>query len=723
MKKKLSTHFSQNILIYSVLLVGLILRLFYLWEYSLLPDWSQLTVDNNFHHHWALSIVDGNILGDTTYFRAPFYIFYLAGIYKLFGISLWAVRLFSIIPGLLSIYMTYITGKKVYNKQTGLVAGFIHAIFPIIYYFESELLLDSFFMLLLQIGIYFFIKWWKDGIFQSIFLSGIFLGLASITRPTALVIALFIFLIILIMQKIKIKAIVLFTIGLVICIAPIFIRNIVIADDPVLIASQGGINLYVGNNDAADGISAVLPQPLGFNWHIKQITHQAEKESNKKLSQGEISSFWMSKAFNWIKDNPKRFMQLYLEKLYHSISNREISNNRYLTQFFDKVISLKYNYLSFGILFSLTILSLILTGSQNKQALFLVGTIVLYILITSLFFFSSRFRLPLIPFYIILSSYALTSIRILLKENRKMGLKVIGITIVVGLISFYPVISVPLGTASHLYSAKGLYYSSIDDQTRALAFFKKANEADPSYPENNLNIGATFIKIGMIDSARYYINKEKYLHPLHSKGFVNSASIYYNLNLYDSAFVEINKSLELEPFQITANQLYTRILFKLNYSFFDIQREIIKIRKRTDNNIYLLNEIASLIYNDSTINNSLAVSILKDAIKTSPPPIEIDDGSFAHKSPNRITMWNNQRAKSYYHLGFINGISGQFNEAIINSNKAIAIDSSLAEAYVNLISGYLSSNQIQDGQRVLQLAIQRFPNHSNLLQIQNILNQ
>ncbi len=276
MKQKLIQHFSKNIPIYAVLLVGLILRLLYLWEYSSVPDWTQLTVDNNFHHHWALSILNGNLLGDTTYFRAPLYVYYLAGIYKLFGVSLWAVRLFSIIPGLLSIFITYATGKKIYNQQVGLVAGFLHALFPIIYYFESELLLDSFFTLLLQIAIYFFIKWWKDNSVNYIFISGLFFGLASITRPTALVIALFIIGLLLVMQKFKFKSVVLFTIGMLLCIAPVFIRNIVIADDPVLIASQGGINLYIGNNDAADGVSAVLPNPLGYNWHIQQISYIAE---------------------------------------------------------------------------------------------------------------------------------------------------------------------------------------------------------------------------------------------------------------------------------------------------------------------------------------------------------------------------------------------------------------------------------------------------------------
>ena len=721
MLKKISTHLSQNVYLYSILLIGLILRLVYMWEYSLLPDWSQLTVDNNFHHHWALSIIEGNYFGDTTYFRAPFYIYYLAAIYKLFGTSLWAVRLFGIIPGLLSIAITYFTAQKILNKQCAIVAGLLHAIYPLIYYFESELLLDSLFMLLLQIGIYFFIKWWKDDTLKDIFYAGIFLGLASITRPTALVIAALILVTIILIKKMTLKSLILFSIGLVICIVPIFVRNIVIADDPVLIASQGGINLYVGNNDAADGISAVLPEPLGSNWHIQQVNYLAEKESGKKLSPGDISSFWTSKAIDWILAHPSQFLNLYFQKVYHNISNREISNNRYLQNFFDRIKLLKYNFISFGVLFTLAFLTTIFNGTKNKQLLFLAILIGLYICVTSLFFFSSRFRLPMLPFYIILAAQTLVGIKILLSENKKTAFKVIGLAVIIGMVSFYPIVPLPSGSQSHYYTSKGIYYSATGSPENALTYFKLANELNKDYPENNLNIGATYLKMGQADSAQYYIFREKELHPLQSKGYTNSASLYYSQMKYDSAYIDIKKSIELEPYNIIANQLYIKILFALHLSVFDLQKELLELRRRTDDNIYLLNEAALYIYNDSTINNSYAISVLNDAVNTTPPPIETDDASFGYDSPNKLSSWNLQKAKSYYHLSYIYGISKQYNKAIDASNKSIELDPTFADAYVNLISGYFSVGKIDEGKELLQTALQKFPTHERLLKIQQLI--
>ena len=721
MLPKLSKHFIKNLPLYGILFIGLILRLVYLWEYSLLPDWTQLTVDNNFHHHWALSIVNGNYFGDTTYFRAPLYIYYLAGIYKVFGTSLWVVRLFGIIPGLLAVVVTYFTAQKIFGKQTAIVAGLLHALCPIIYYFESELLLDSFFMLLLQIGIFFFIKWWKDDTVKHILYSGIFIGLASITRPTVLVIAILIFVSILVIKKVTIKSLILFSVGIIICIAPVFIRNIVVADDPVLIASQGGINLYVGNNDSADGISAVLPEPLGSNWHIQQINYLAEKETGRKMSQGEISNFYTSKALKWILNNPAHFLSLFIQKLYHNISNREISNNRYLQQFFNVVPVLKYNFISFGVLFTLAIITLLVQIKKNKQVLFLAVLIILYIFVTALFFFSSRFRLPLIPFYIILASQTLVGIKILLAQKRAYAFKIIGIAVIIGLVSFYPLIPLPTGSLSNYYTSKGIYYSATNKLPEALTYFRLANEADKDFPENNLNLGATFLELGQADSARYYIQREKELHPLQSKGYTNSASIFYSQLKFDSAFTEIKKSIDLEPYNIIANQLYIKILFSLEMSIFDLQREILDLRERTHDNIYLLNEIGLYIYNDTTINNSYAISILKDAVTTSPPPIETDDASFAFESPNTQEKWNLQKAKSYYHLSYIYGISNQFPEAISASQNSIELDPNFPDAYVNLISGYFSVNKIEEGKMVLQKALQKFPQHERLLKIQEMI--
>ena len=99
-------------LIWIVLALALILRLAYLLEYYQSPYWEQLTVDNWYHHHWAESLAGGNVLGDTTYFRAPLYVYCLGALYAVFGSSLWVGRLFGLFIGLGTIAMTYVVARR-----------------------------------------------------------------------------------------------------------------------------------------------------------------------------------------------------------------------------------------------------------------------------------------------------------------------------------------------------------------------------------------------------------------------------------------------------------------------------------------------------------------------------------------------------------------------------------------------------------------------------------
>lgn len=712
--------------VFWILGLGLLFRIVYLYLYSGLPDWSQLTVDNNFHHHWALSILSGNIVGDTTYFRAPFYIYYLALIYKLFGVSLWAVRICGICLGLISVLLTYLITYRLFErKPVALLAGFIHAIYPIAVYFESELLLDSLFTILLQAHLFCLLSWWGTRSYRTLFFAGLWFGAACITRPTPLMfIPLILITLYLFTRNFSLfwRQAVLFCIGALLLILPITIRNILVADDPVLIASQGGINLYIGNNDNADGISAVMPEPVGFNWRIQQITYMAEQDTGKELKPGEVSSYWTGKAFDWIVDNPGRFIGLYFEKLYHNISDREISNNRYLDIFFPKIPLLDYSFLSFGILFSISCLTILLTIGSNRKVLYVTLLLLLYILVSALFFFSSRFRLPLLPLYFALTAYGLTHIVLQIRQKSTGALFSLGLVILVGFISFYPIVSLPKGSPSHHLISKGLFYSAQQEYTTALQYFQRAKRIDPEFAETDLNIGATYIHLGQTDSARYYLQIEKQKHPRREKAYINLASLYHLEGKLDSAQAEISAALTLQPYNLTANMLEIRILYAdSSIGPRQLYQTVLRNADRTSGNIYLLYD-AALLYSNRQ-EYQLAEQLLQLAATSSPPPIETDDEAFQHVSQNQPKLWEKEKSKVYYQWGYICGLTNRFEQAIKYSNKAIALDSSNTPAYVNLISGNLSIGEITKARALLQQALDKFPSDSNLTLIQSYLKQ
>ncbi len=107
------------------------------------------------------------------------------------------------------------------------------------------------------------------------------------------------------------------------------------------------------------------------------------------------------------------------------------------------------------------------------------------------------------------------------------------------------------------------------------------------------------------------------------------------------------------------------------------------------------------------------------ALNSTPPPVETDDGAFERNFGNSAANWEKMRATSYYQLGYLSGLSGSFAEAIDYCQSAIRRDSSLTEAYVNLISGYLSVGRLADAERVLNLALTKFPDNEYLRRFKN----
>ena len=279
-------------------------------------------------------------------------------------------------------------------------------------------------------------------------------------------------------------------------IAPITVRNLAVAGDPVQIASQGGINLYLGNNDAADGLSAVMPEPLGYNWQIRDITYIAERHLGRPLKPGEVSGYWAAEAITWMLDNPGHCAKLYLSKLYHAVSNREISNNRDLGSFFNNVALLRLNPLSFGLIFALACLGIVAGFRRNRHTRLIVGLILIYTAAASLFFFNSRFRLPLLPFYFLLAAAGLEFIRHQWQSRSGSLLPAVLTAVVAGIVSYVPLVALPSGTSPQALMSRALFLYERGEYQASLSLAREAAAIDSTFTDVNLAIGNAYLRLG-----------------------------------------------------------------------------------------------------------------------------------------------------------------------------------------------------------------------------------
>ncbi|MCK4460520.1 MAG: glycosyltransferase family 39 protein, partial [candidate division Zixibacteria bacterium] len=640
----------------ALLIFALVIRVLYLLNYSDLPQWEQLTVDNYYHHHWAETLAGGNILGDTTYFRAPFYIYVLGFVYTFFGASLWAARLFGLVVGLASIYCTYRIGRKAFSHQLGLVAATVQAINPVFLYFEAELLLDVLFTLLLQISLLTVWHWLDNRKLGTLLLAGLVTGVAAITRPTALVWAGLVLAWLLLLSgdaADRLKRLVVFAVGLALVIGPIFVRNLYVADDPVLIASQGGINFFIGNNEIADGVSARMPEPMGHNWRLKQVVRAAEEASARRLKPGEVSDYWTSQAFQWIVRNPGSFVKLYLKKMYLSIGDREVSNNRDLGLFSAAMPLLRLNPVSFSIILAFAVAGALIGWRHGgSRVRLLIGLILTYLMTMALFFFSSRFRVPVLPFMTVLAAVGAMTVLDLFATDIKRGASMMLAVVTVWAFSYYPMVKLPPGSPAQDFVSKGIHYYATGDFQNALGYFQAARMYDPPPAETNLNIGACYLRLGIADSALFYLEQERRLHSNRPKTYSNLASLHLINGRYREAAAQAEKALALADWNVTANMIYLRALAGIDSITSDsFVARVEQAAERTENDLYLLNDAALLLLRRG--DTAQAESLLQRALHSRPPPIETDDGAFDRNFPNHFLRRRHETARTHYHLGLL----------------------------------------------------------------------
>jgi tetratricopeptide (TPR) repeat protein len=93
-------------------------------------------------------------------------------------------------------------------------------------------------------------------------------------------------------------------------------RNYVVSGDLVVIASHGGLNLYIGNHEGADGtytpVPGITPSIAGQAIDSKRV---AESRVGRSLSPGEVSSFFARQAIDWVIGHPFEALRLTVRKI------------------------------------------------------------------------------------------------------------------------------------------------------------------------------------------------------------------------------------------------------------------------------------------------------------------------------------------------------------------------------------------------------------------------
>ncbi len=239
----------------------------------------------------------------------PVYTSFLALHFFLFGKNYFFVELTQSLIASGSCVLLFFLGRSLLDRSTGMLAGLLCASYPTYIYWTTRtqsLTLEIFVLILLLLALYRagqsmkFVDWVLAGVVFGIgilaktlylvFFPGFMIWTWLLFRPS--------------MMSLTKRAALFFAVGICM-VAPWSIRNYMALDSFVLVSSNGGYNLWVGNNPAATG-SMFTAEHEGM-WNTVDDEMRDELYA---LPDAEKNKLFKKRARNYIKADPVRFLSL-----------------------------------------------------------------------------------------------------------------------------------------------------------------------------------------------------------------------------------------------------------------------------------------------------------------------------------------------------------------------------------------------------------------------------
>jgi len=398
----------------ALLLVAAIWRLAYFAEMFASPYAFDLGIDGEVFHESALEIIAGNWTSGGTFYQAPVYPRFLGAIYLLFGPNPIVAKMVQILLSIATCWLIYDIASRVFDRLVAGIALAASSVYGMFLYFANELLAVTLFMFvtLLALDVLMVastrrhLAWW--------WVAGLSFGLAAITRGTILPFAVLVPLWIVTSRRRITKVsrafleAAVFVAGVALVILPVTIHNYRADGNWVLIASNDGLNFYMGNSPFSDGVTTAVDGMRSDQRGSTEDQYRVARENlgDPTASPGEVSRYWYGEGFRFIKKNPGRWVQMTLRKALLLINAYEFGNNR-VVEFVARHSWVFRNVtIGYSLILPLAVAGLLLGGGRRPQVFLLYAFVAVYSIVVIAFVVTARYRLPVVPVLVIFAAVA-----------------------------------------------------------------------------------------------------------------------------------------------------------------------------------------------------------------------------------------------------------------------------------------------------------------------------
>ena len=646
-KINLSKHKIPISIILFILAFGL--RLIYLGELPANPlfDVFPTSMDHFNFDESAQNFARGDLLARATNNQfAPLYKYFLGILYWLFGRNLHMVYLVQFFMGSLACVLVYRIGERLFGTRSGVFSGLGLALYTTHIIYEGIILRAAFISFFGVLSCYLLLRLKERPGKTRLIWATLSLSIFFQTRPNTLLCLplICVFLHREIFSKLSAdqnsthwKT---FFTTLLISFAPLLAQCYLVHEKFVFFDASGPHTFISGNIIDYSGV--------GFEHGIVEsfIRHY-------DLGYGTNILF----LSGHILDNPWQFFLLYVRKLYFFLNDFEAPSNIsiYLYREFSKLSPYLLNH--YSLVSSLALIGMALSWKRKKN-IFLLNAYAISLSIAIIIFFNtSRYRIPVVPFFMLFAGYGLNEIlnSILKKNNLKTLMGAFGFTLM------YLTLQEPssmIRIRSNDYGNLGNAYITTGQWGKAEKSFRKSVAAAPANPNARINLGRALTRRNLLNQAATQFNVAIQIDPNQWQSHLNLGIMHSHSGNWQQAEKHLLTAWELYPDSADIGyhlgDLYGRIgQHALAIKFLKQSLAIAPGRGET---LYLLG-----IEHEMLGNREGAIHSLENAVR---------------RMPNHARAWNN--------LGFLYSRSGRRSEARSAFQKALQFEPDFEEARKNL---------------------------------------
>lgn len=335
-----------------------------------------------------------------TAFAPPLFAYFIALVFKIFGQHILIFKVIQAVLGGITCYLVYRMGALLFSPKVGQIASLITALHPELIVLTGFLYTETLYIFLLSVAFFFFIKAFLRKKKWSLWLlAGFFLGLNILTRHVLLLFPLWLLFIVLLRRSARsyFKYVFVCMLMCYAVVTPWIVRNYLIFDRFIPVASGFGGSVWIGSNLSDEGL------------HQNDSRQKAWNASKQAADDMERDDILLEKAVRNVMKHPFDYGWIVLKKLgryyldvYEYVPNGNDEQKNWLLF---SVLALCYYPL-----FALAVTGIFLARKKWIYCIPLWGLLVYTGLVYSFTIVVPRYRIPLLPFFFVYAAYAIGSL-------------------------------------------------------------------------------------------------------------------------------------------------------------------------------------------------------------------------------------------------------------------------------------------------------------------------